>query len=191
MQMRKQCNLSEGIEHGDLRRLVDPVMAIDEYRSKMGEDKDIIVLGIIVMGKEPAMDLVNFLEKSYDWVLDADVSSGETSDGNYIVFIEIERKPTMPKEIMSMMDDIMNLTGQQVEDWSFTYYKNQNAKPFTLENLTSTMFLTPEEYEAKVGDDVTESRKLNSLRSLAGVYVKPPNVVREDIRQMQIAAGIK
>src|ERR1700741_2592742 len=101
--------VNEGAEAGDLARLVNPELTIDEFRSKMGEDKDIVVIGVTVMGSEPAADLVNFIEKSYDFVLDADVSSGETRDGNYMVFVELERKSNVADSIFQMFEDIMHL----------------------------------------------------------------------------------
>ena len=51
----------------------------------MGDDKDIITLAFSVNGDSPAKDLENFIEKGYPFVLDADVSSGEQSDGSYKV----------------------------------------------------------------------------------------------------------
>ena len=183
--------LQEGIEKGDLGRLVRPQMTIDEFRSKMGEDKDIVVVGFTVFGKEPADDLVNFVEKSYDWVLDADVSSGETSDGNYMVFIEIERKSKVPEYIMSMLDDMMNLTDQSVKDWTFTYYKGDDRLPVTIENLTKKVIKSPEEYEMKTGDSLEEGYQLNSYRALAGVKVNATKIVDPQILAIQMSAGIK
>jgi hypothetical protein len=157
----------------------------------MGEDKDIIVVGFLVMSKEPADDLVNFVEKSYDWVLDADVSSGETSDGNYMVFVEMQRKPNAAKQIFTMLEDMMNLTDQTVDDWSFTYYKKPAGLPVTLENLEKEIITSPEEYEAKTGNSIRESAQLNSLRALAGVYVNPTKITDMQILGIQRAAGIR
>lgn len=78
-------NLYEGLEAGDLERVVAPKVSIDEYKSKMGSDEEIVVVSFYVSNKEPALDIVNFIEKSYEWVADADVSSGEVFDGSYIV----------------------------------------------------------------------------------------------------------
>ena len=69
--------LNENLEEGDLKRLVHDELHIDEYKSKMGDDADVCVISFKVAGKEPAIDLVSFIEKGYDWVLDADGSSGE------------------------------------------------------------------------------------------------------------------
>ena len=184
-------NLSEGIEYGDLGRLVQPQMSIDEYRSKMGEDKDIVVVGFTVFGKEPADDLVNFVEKSYDWVLDADVSSGETSDGNYMVFVEIQRKAKAAEHIMAMLTDMMNLTDQSLKDWTFTYYKGNDRLPVTIENLTEKIIPSSEEYEIKTGNNLEESYQLNSYRALAGVKVNQAKIVDAQILAIQTAAGIR
>ena len=54
--------------------LVDNIFEIDSYASKMGSDKDIVVLSLNVESLSPAKDLVRFLERGYDFVLDADSS---------------------------------------------------------------------------------------------------------------------
>ena len=183
--------LQEGSEQGDLNRLVQPIMSIDEFRSKMGEDKDIVVLGFTVFGKDPALDLVNFVEKSYDWVLDADLSSGETNDGNYVVFIEVERTPKAIEQAMTLLEDLMNLTEQELEDWSFTFYNKPEQHPVTKEELTAHIITSPQEYENKIADDLKEGYALNSLRALAGVTVKPSIIKDIEILNIQTAAGIR
>lgn len=183
--------LKEGIEHGDLARLVQPHLEIDTFRSKMGDDKDIIVVGFTVFGKEPADDLVNFVEKSYDWVLDADISSGETSDGNYLVFVEIQRKTGSNDNIFSMIIDLMNLTNQDIKDWTFTYYKDTTQLPVTKENLKKKIISTPEEYTLRTNASLEEGYKLNSYRALAGVKVQPTAIKDMQLLDIQIAAGIR
>ena len=66
-----------GLRNNDLDSLVDNIIEIDSYKSKMGQDADIVTLAISILGENPAKDLENFLEKGYPFVLDADVSSGE------------------------------------------------------------------------------------------------------------------
>ena len=89
MQTSNNLNLLEGLELGDLKRLIHTELHIDEFKSKLGRDEDVCVISFKVTGKEPGNDLVNFIEKGYDWVLDADISSGEMDDGSYIVFAEL------------------------------------------------------------------------------------------------------
>ena len=52
------------MERGDLKRLLHNELHIDQHRSKMGEDADIIVLSFKIKDKEPAADLVDFIEKA-------------------------------------------------------------------------------------------------------------------------------
>ena len=74
-----------GLRQSDLEFTVDPVFEIDSYKSKMGDDEDIVVLSFSVNGEQPAKDLVNFVETGYNFVLDADKTSGEQADKKYRV----------------------------------------------------------------------------------------------------------
>ena len=66
-----------GLRNGDLESLVDQVCEIDSYQSKMGSDKDIVVLSFSVKNEGAAKDLVNFVEAGYQFVLDAAHTTGE------------------------------------------------------------------------------------------------------------------
>jgi hypothetical protein len=181
----QQSNLYEGLEQGDLKRLVHTEMHLDEFKSKLGEDKDVAVVSFKVRGKDPALDLVNFCEKGYDWVLDADTSSGEMDDGDYIVFVEIERNRDLPSRIMEMMEDIMNLTEQKLTDWRVRYRSNTKDHDLSEETFASLLPLTPEDYDRRYGKE-----DLDKLRNAAGVEVKtkaPKNDYTESLRTL---AGI-
>lgn len=180
--------LQENLELGDLKRLVHSELHIDEYKSKMGDDADICVLSFKVSGKEPSIDLVNFIEKGYDYVLDADVSSGEKEGGDYLVFIELDRTPDLPSQIIEMLDDIMNLTEQNINDWRVRYRKSTTDYDVTEESLTKIIPLTPEVYNRKYKKEQDE---IDALKAAAGVEVDtlaPKNDFTESLR---IAAGIR
>ena len=74
-----------GLRQNDLEFTVDNIFEIDSFKSKMGDDKDIVTLSFSVKGEQPAKDLVNFIETGYTYVLDADKTSGEQADGKYRV----------------------------------------------------------------------------------------------------------
>jgi len=178
-------NLFEGLEMGDLKRLVHTELHVDEFKSKLGDDCDVIVLSFKVDNKEPANDLVNFLEKGYDWVLDADVSAGEMDDGSYIVFLELDRTPEAADRIMSIMEDLMNLTDQKIEDWRVRYYKSHKETHLSLEALHDLIPSTPEAYERAYGQE-----SIDQLKTAAGVKVDtkaPKNDYTESLRSL---AGI-
>ena len=66
--MNHSNKLFEGLEAGDLARLIHPELHVDEFKSKLGDDADVVVVSFKVDSKEPANDLVAFIEKGYDWV---------------------------------------------------------------------------------------------------------------------------
>ena len=92
--------VNETLLAGDLKFLVSSVIEIDSYKSKIGDDSKMIVVSFNVDTKEPADDLARFLELGYDWVVDADVSSGEMDDGDFLVFAECDREPSAAEEII-------------------------------------------------------------------------------------------
>ena len=192
--------LRENLEMGDLARLVHDELHIDEYKSKMGTDADVCVVSFKVSGKEPSADLVSFIEKGYDFVLDADVSSGEKEGGDYLVFVELERTDKLPEQIIEIMEDIMNLTEQKIEEWRVRYYKSATDNELTQESLANIIPLTPEAYDAKYGDedeevDATEpediTQDLDAMKAAAGVPVTTTAPKNEYTESLRIAAGLK
>lgn len=181
-------NLYENLEQGDLKRLVKPVVTIDEFKSKMGDDADICVLSFTVSGKEPANDLVNFVEKGYEFVLDADVSSGEKDGGDYLVFLEIERNPSMPEQIIQMLEDIMNLTGQELNEWTMRYRTSSADHEVTPEAIKKVVPLTPDAYSKKYEKDKDE---LDAMKAVAGVKIDTKAPVNDLTEMLRVAAGLK
>jgi hypothetical protein len=175
----------EGLEKNDLKRLVHTELHIDEYKSKMGKDEDVIVLSFKVTGREPAEDLVNFIEKGYDWVLDADVSSGELDDGDYLVFVESDREPQVADNVMSMMQDIMNLTDQKLDDWSIQIRSNPNKVPLSADNIQSNVPLTSGSYQARYG-----KKELDEMRNAAGIPVTTQAPKNDHTQSLRSLAGI-
>jgi hypothetical protein len=178
-------NLFEGLEKGDLARLIHPELHVDEFKSKLGDDCDVIVLSFKVDSKAPANDLVAFIEKGYEWIIDADISSGEMDDGSYIVFVELDRKESAPENIIDLINDILNLTGQKIDEWRVRYYKAHKETTMSLEALQDLIPLTPEEYETEYGQE-----DIDALKAAAGVDVDtkaPKNDYTESLRAL---AGI-
>ena len=140
-----------GLQAKDLRSLVYDIFEIDSYKSKMGEDKDIVVLSFSVKSQEPAHDLMNFLEKGYPFVLDSDVTSGEQPDGTYKVFVELERGREIPKQIVEVIDGVKKLAG--IDELKFRYYKSFDSLNADEQNISETVPLDTEGYEIRVNED--------------------------------------
>lgn len=183
-QMYRQ-QFNEGLEQGDLARLVDPEITIDEFKSKLGRDEDVCVLSFKIMGKEPAVDIVSFIEKGYDWIIDADTSAGELEDGHYMIFVEFERNKEIPENIMTLFNDLQNITKLELQDWTLKYHTDSTTHELTAETLASLVPLTPEAYTNKFGN-----KEIDKLKTAAGVAVDtkaPKNDFTESLRTL---AGI-
>ena len=176
--------LIEGLNRDDLARLVKPRVNIDEFKSKMGEDSDIVVLSFGVVGKEPADDLVDFFEKGYDWILDSDSSPGEFVRDVYLVFVEIERTEELPDQLQTLLEDLVNLTGIAVDEWSIYYGSDKNLRHVSLDSLAGSIPLNPREYRQY-------QRELDGLKSNAGLNIDTKPVVDDELKGLQSAAGIK
>lgn len=175
----------EGLEKNDLKRLVHTEMHIDEFKSKLGRDEDVVVISFKVNSKEPAMDLVNFIEKGYSWVIDADVSAGEMDDGDYIVFVEGERNKEIPANIVGMMSDIVQLTDQKLEDWRVRYYQDTKDHDLTIDVLNKLIPQTAGEYDKRFG-----TKEIDSLKTAAGVKVDTKAPKNDFTESLRAAAGI-
>ena len=138
------------LQPNDLKTFVNEIFTIDSYKSKMCQDKEISVLAFEVLTQEPAKDLMNFIEKGYDFVLDADISAGENRKGKYDVFVEIERDRHLPKNISALLDDVSKLAG--IDEWKYRYYKNVESKAFTIEDAENDIPLDSNTYESMINE---------------------------------------
>lgn len=149
--------VNEGLRSNDLNDLVFPIFEVDTYRSKMGEDRDVCVVTFQVKERAPAKDLMEFVEKSFNFVLDSDISAGENQDGDYYVFVELERSSKVAEQIKEMMYGIKKLTG--INEWKFRYHKVNNIFNMTTETLKDKIPSNPGLYEEYLGKYRTESVK--------------------------------
>lgn len=136
------------LQPNDLAHFVNEIFTIDSYKSKMGQDKEIAVLAFEVKQQEPAKDLMNFIEKGYDFVLDSDISTGENRKGKYNVFVEIERDRHLPERIGTILSEVTKLTG--IENWKYRYYKNVESKPFDVNEVADSIPLDGDSYTSMV-----------------------------------------
>lgn len=179
----------------DLRDLVHHVFEVDSYKSKMGEDKDVVVLSFIVNGKDPANDLVEFIEKGYKFVLDADATPGELSDGKYRVFVEIERNRHIAENISDMLYGIGKLSG--LENFKFRYHKSFNSMDAVKETLDEVIPNSASDYEQKINERKLESyegffsKSMLENLSYDGEVLKVKKVYAEPLKFKFLEAGKK
>ena len=176
--------LFEALEYKDLEGLLKPTIHVDEFSSKMGDDDDIIVVSFFVRNPNAAKDLMNWFEKGYDFVLDADKSPGEIKPNRYLVYVELRRRSTAGAHVETLLDDLATLTEFTPEDWTM-HYRGEEV-PFDRDTFDRLVPLSPSDYRKKFDGE------LNEMRIAAGV--QPVDIYERDdpaIQAIQTAAGIR
>ena len=142
--------VNEGLKAGDLEGVVSSRFSVDQFKSKMGEDRNIMVLAFSVDGVAPAKDLERFAETGYKSVLDADATPGSMEDGKHKVFIEFARTPSVISEIMKFLEDLKKLTN--IQEFEYTYHKGENPTMVSAGTMEEAIPTTPEAYEQRVNE---------------------------------------
>ena len=140
--------VKEGLKAGDLDGVVSKRFSVDQYKSKMGEDRNIMVLAFTVDGMAPAKDLERFAETGYKEVLDADATPGTLEDGKHRVFVEFARVENVDQHIRIFLDDLKKLAN--IEKFEFTYHKRTVPFEATAKNLADVLPRTPVSYTQKI-----------------------------------------
>ena len=176
--------LFETLNYKDLEGLMKPTIHVDEFSSKMGDDDDIIVVSFFVRDESAAKDLMNWFEKGYDFVLDADRSPGEIKPNRYLVYVEIRRRSTAGGHVEQLLDDLGTLTEfDKASDWTMHYRGKET--PFSRDEFDRLVPLSPKAYR-----DHYEA-ELNEMRTAAGMPVKSTYDKQDrDLQAIQSAAGI-
>jgi len=146
-----------GLRQGALKDMMDNIFEIDSFASKMGSDKDILTLSFSLKEKAPADDLMHFLERGYNFILDADVTAGEQSDGTYKVFVEMARDKKAHENILEIISGVKNLT--EIDNFKFRYYKNWRSQDLSQETLEELVPNDPDNYGIKVEESRMENYK--------------------------------
>tara|TARA_Y100000592_G_scaffold61448_1_gene95997 strand:+ start:1582 stop:2325 length:744 start_codon:yes stop_codon:yes gene_type:complete len=149
--------VNEGLKAGDLEGVVEKRFSVDQYKSKMGDDKNILVLGFVVDGQAPARDLERFAEVGYKSVLDADATPGTLEDGKHRVFIEFARTPEVVPQIISFLEDLKKLTN--IVEFEYTYHKGENPTVASIATMGEGIPTTPEAYEQRINEMKVDEAK--------------------------------
>jgi len=175
--------LSEGLQYKDLMGMMKPTIHIDEFSSKMGDDDEILVASFFVRDKQAATDIMNWFEKGYDWVIDADVSPGEIKPNRYLVYVEMKRRSNVGHKIDKMLNDFSTLTEYEDSGRWIMRYRDQDT-PWSVEAFDSQVPRSPAEYRKSLDQD------LNEMRTASGLPTKQIYEREPDIKTIQSAAGL-
>jgi hypothetical protein len=167
--------INESLRANDLKNLVKKVFEIDSFKSKIGKDEDVVVLSFTVDTEDPAKDLENFIEMGYEFVLDADTTPGETDDGTYRVYAELERTRHVAEQIFEIIEGVQKIAG--IDEMRFRYFKSFKSDLATLENLELKVPKDTASYKIAVERNVLE----NFSNFFSNSYADTMSVIEESI----------
>ena len=136
----KKHKLKEGLTQGSLEHLVQPLLSVDEYESKIS-NKRAIVVGFFVEDADPARDLSHFIDRSSYDVLDTEVSPAPTPDGHFVVFVELLRDVKFVENLLKLLEEVSNIT--EIDDWSFVAPSIDDPEDVNQDNLKEYIVLDP------------------------------------------------
>lgn len=156
------------VKYGEMENLVTPTISIDQYKPKIGETNETVVVAFEVAFEQPAKDLSNLIETDVTDHLDVDVSEGPNRDGKYMVFLEFNRDETLFEKIMNIMKVVSQVTG--ITEWNYNYFKGDQSRELTLENLGETILDNSQEYVLRYSNETEPANEsLERVRQLAGL----------------------
>lgn len=190
--------INEGLRAGDLADLVYPMFEVDKFKSKMGQDADVCTVTFQAKDRYPAKDIMEYVEKTFPFVLDADVASGENAEGEYSIFVEIERTKNLSENINDLLYGLKKLTS--LSEWKFRYYKDKKFQEATLENIRNSVPESDSIYENKMrkyqesnlkeffnktllDDLVLEEGDVITIKKPFGVEIKLQKVIDQNLSE--------
>ena len=155
------------VKYGEMTNLVTPTMSVDQYKPKIGDPNETVVVAFEVAFEQPAKDLSNLIETDVTESLDVDVSDGPNSDGKYMVFVEFERDGNLYENIMNIVKVASQATS--ITEWKYSYYKGTDSADLTAENLAETVLDNSEEYVLRYTNNEETNESLSRVKELAGL----------------------
>lgn len=170
--------INEALDYHDLVNMVVPIITVDKYEAKLGEDDEIVTITFTVKGKQVGDDLVDWLERGYDYILDAQTSEGEVSPGKWLVFVEMDRRTKVPERIVEMIEDMVTLTDLPLKDWTVIVEEEEYEVDVGI--LKSKLILSPHQYRQIKETDLNEMRELSGLQP-KNIFTEKDNLLKDFI----------
>ena len=155
------------VKYGEMVNLVNSTISIDQYKPKIGEANETVVVAFEVSQEGAASDLSNLIETDVTESLDVDISQGPNNNGNYLVFVEFTRDNKLHSNIMEIIKIVSNVT--DITEWQYEYYKGNGAVDLNEENLSETVLDNQEQYVLKFAQPEDTNEDLNRVKQLAGL----------------------
>lgn len=150
------------IRHGELKDLIVPLISIDEFQAKTGDDNEVIVIAFFLRDEMAAYDLDDFIDKGTVDVLDSEVSPNPNEDGFWVVFVEFHRKPNFWFKLYELVKDVENLSTKL--NWEVQPYKHPRLFDLYDKKLFEIVPTTKEAYgQLRMDSDILEYLEYSDL----------------------------
>lgn len=178
------------LKNSDLKGTVLDSVSIDEFEPKAGETKDVIVVAFYLTDEAPAKDLNTFIQRGFIDTLDVDVSPSTDEDGNYLVFVEMNRDDSFPNKFQALLKDVENVTGEM--KWKVkTYLTDDKEFDYNDPELYNYVIVDPEAYvpkeEFKVKDLKENIEKFLQASYVSRLTIDGNHVTLSDNRRKIVA----
>lgn len=169
------------MKRNSLKGCIRNKITLDEFEPKCGQDSEVVVVAFYAIDEEPAIDLDRFLQHGYLQIIDSEVSPNPDENGDYLVFVEIERNKRFWEILNYLLTEVENLTGKM--DWIVKPYIANRFFQLDDPKLRSYLFVIQKEKKSELGEFV-ESANFNCL-SLEGDYVIIENRIRGKLQAFE------
>jgi|TARA_R110000851_G_scaffold254198_1_gene406678 hypothetical protein len=146
--MKIQKRITEGLEFGDLKGLINDNITIDLHKPKIGSEEDTVVISFDVTYEDPAKDLSQFIESGALEHLDVEVAGSPDTDGTWKVFVEFSRDHELFDKIEAMLGSVDQITTRGSK-WTYRAFNVKKPVQFTKDNFKRDITDSRYEYRKK------------------------------------------
>lgn len=155
--MKMTFDLNEGLRKSDLADLIENVISIDEFESKIGGEDEIIVLAFFLKSERAAVDLKGFLETSSIDIIDVSVSPAPNENNEFLVFVEIDRDKKSINRVLKIAEEVSKISN--INEWFMIAYRHEKKVPLNQENLSTMVDFIPDHMQHQHLKEFFESVK--------------------------------
>ncbi len=121
--------LTEGLEKGDMYRILLPRISIDEYVPADAQTDNVVIAFYIKGVPEAVIPFKNFCEKC-NGVMDADYGDSDTIKNTSVVYVEMDRETLDMKDIDDILVQVSMIAAMKKEDFTMTFPHTNNKFPY-------------------------------------------------------------
>ncbi len=121
--------LTEGLEKGDMHRILLPRISIDEYVPADPQTDNVVIAFYIKGVPEAVIPFKNFCEKC-NGVMDVDYGDSDTVLNTSVVYVEMDRENLNMRDIDDLLVQVSMIASMEKEDFTMTFPHTNQKFPY-------------------------------------------------------------